>query len=70
MTNDPHKRRQINKPTKQDKSKSGNSAKENLHANNKTNQKLHFFIAEPGKEADRKTSAKTTSKYMKNVEMY
>ena len=51
-TDDHWKRRQINKPTKQDSSKPNNSTRNNPHTNNKTEQEIDNFLAGPGKEAD------------------
>ena len=47
MTNDLEERRQINEQTFQGKSKPNNSIKNNPHTNDKTNQEIDYFIAQP-----------------------
>ena len=68
-TNDSHQRRQINKPTKQDKTKPNNNIKKNPCPNDKPNWEINFLIARQGTKSDREVGAKH-HKYMKNMAMY
>ena len=70
MINDLHKIRQAYVQTKQDKSRPNSNIKNNLHTNNKSNQKKKLHYCRASTTVYREVSRKNNSQNMKNIIVY